>query len=64
MAAKKAEGILFSVEYEDGRTARMTIDRHTLRNGDHVARIIAGERQRAGKIPEGKIKGVRRVVGQ
>jgi hypothetical protein len=32
----------------------------TLRAGDHIARVIAGEWQRGGRIPEGKIIRVRR----
>ena len=65
MARKQQDqGTRFIVEYEDGRTASITIDRSTLRSGDHVARIVAGERQRGGEIPDGEIKSVRRAPGQ
>jgi hypothetical protein len=53
-------GVTFVVEYEDGSKVHINIDRFTLRSGDHVARLIAGERQRAGLIPEGEIKSVKR----
>ena len=46
-------GLSVIVEYEDGRTTTITIDRWTLRSGDHVARIVAGEWQQGGRIPEG-----------
>ena len=50
----------FVVEYEDGRTARIQIDRYTLSRGDYVARFVAMERQQDGDIPEGKIISVKR----
>ena len=52
--------IHFIVEYADGSTARMIIDGSLLDEGDDVARIIAGQRQQVGALPEGKIKSVRR----
>jgi len=38
--------IKFLAEYEDGSTEPFDIYRYDLRTGDHVAPIIAGERQR------------------
>jgi len=61
--ARKNDGIAFIVEYEDGRTAHMTIDRWTLRTGDHVAIVVAGEQQRGGRLPAGKIARVKRAPG-
>jgi hypothetical protein len=58
---KQETHILFAVTYEDGSVVQITIDRHALRSGDHVARIIAGEWQRDGRIPEGKITSVSRM---
>ena len=58
---KRDHNIMFAVNFEDGRTAYMTIDPYTLRSGDHVARIVARERQEKGEIPEGQIIAVKRV---
>ena len=46
----------FIVEYEDDTTTTITIDRWTLRSGDRVARIVAGEWQQGGRIREGKMR--------
>ena len=56
-----ADRVQFVVEYEDGRHALMWIDRWTLNQGDHVAPIVAREKQEAGEIPEGKIESVKRA---
>ena len=64
MPKLSSDRISFIAEYEDGGTATFSIDKWTLQKGDHVAVIIAGERQRAGHIPKGKIKQVRRAPGQ
>lgn len=61
MGKSTRQDVLFLVEYEDGSQATISIDRFTLRSGDHIARIIAGEWQRGGRIPDGKIKAVRRA---
>jgi hypothetical protein len=61
MAKKKSDMVRFIVEYEDGGTCPMSIDRFTLRSGDHVARIIAREKQDGGQLPKGAIKAVRRA---
>jgi hypothetical protein len=44
-----------------GRTELFNIDKFTLRSGDHIARIIAGERQSGGQLPAGKIASVKRL---
>jgi hypothetical protein len=54
------EIITFVVLYDDGRTAGMSISRRHLRSGEHVARLLAREKQRAGELPKGKIVDVRR----
>ena len=51
----------FVATFEDGQKAHFDIDRFTLRGGDHLARFIAGERQREGRLPEGKIVSVQRA---
>jgi hypothetical protein len=53
--------IEFIVRYLNGGEARIWISRWNLQHGDHVAQLIAGERQRAGEIPEGEIDFVTRA---
>jgi hypothetical protein len=47
--------VVFIAEYEDGSQESFTIDQWALRTGDHVASIVAGERQREGSLKAGKI---------
>jgi hypothetical protein len=61
MSRKRREDIAFIVKLDDGSEHRMTIDPYTLKSGDHVARIVVGEQQRAGRIPKGQIVNVRRA---
>ncbi len=56
-----ANSTQFAVTYEDGRTVHISIDHHTLRDGDKVAWIVARERQQKGEIPPGSIVGVKRA---
>ncbi len=58
---KRDTNIMFAVNFEDGRTAYITISPKLLQPGEHVARIIARERQETGEIPEGEIASVKRV---
>jgi hypothetical protein len=44
----------------DGTRDYFFIDATTLRTGDHVARIVAGNRQAEGKLPKKPIKSVTR----
>ena len=60
MTNKSGDKVAFIVEYEGGRAARFSMDKDRLLRRDHVARIIAGERQRDGEIPKGKILSVKR----
>ena len=60
----QSDDTTFIVEYEDGGTTTITVDLWTLRTGDHIARVLANEWQRAGRIPKGKIKSVKRAPGQ
>jgi len=53
--------IEFIVRYLNGAEARIRISRRDLQGGDHVAQLIAGQRQRAGEIPEGEIDFVTRA---
>ena len=58
---KRDHNIMFAVNYEDGRTAYITIKPQALEPGDHLARTIARERQAKGEIPDGEIASVKRV---
>ena len=60
MASQENHRITFAATYEDGREISFSVDRFTLQSGDYVARIIAGERQKEGQLPPGKIISVRR----
>ncbi len=53
--------IMLAVTYEDGRTAYITVSPKLLESGDHLVLSIARERQEKGEIPNGEIKGVKRV---
>ena len=55
-----AEPVGFIVEYTDGSTVRITVDRNSLRRGDQIVRSIAEKRKRVGDLPEGQIANVRR----
>ena len=63
MATKKGFDVVFVATYDDGRPDFFNIDKFTLRSGDHIARVIAGERQRGGQLPAGKIVSVKRLEG-
>ena len=58
---KRDRNIMFAVNYEDGRTAYITVDPDSIRSGDHLARAVARERQDRGEIPIGEIATVKRV---
>jgi len=60
MNEKPTNRIEFVAEYVDGNIAEFTVNRWSLRPGDHVARIIAMERQITGELPPGEVKAVRR----
>ena len=51
---------MFTVEFEDGTQELIFIDQPSLRSGDHVAPIIARERQAKGELPDKPIKSVTR----
>ena len=60
ITAAIVEKIAFTVEYEDGRTARLFVSQWDVRDGDDVVTVIAGDRQREGSLPKGKIKRFKR----
>lgn len=60
ITAALVEKVAFAVEYEDGRTARMFVSQWDVRSGDDAIGIIAGDRQREGSLPKGKIKKFKR----
>ena len=47
--------IAFIAKYDDGSEDYFQVYRHDLTSGDHVARLIAGEWQRAGRLKPGTI---------
>ena len=59
---RKADyNVLFAVYYVDGRAAYIAISPKKLAAGDHAVPAIARELQDKGEIPDGEIKGVKRV---
>ena len=62
MASEQNNRVTFIATFEDGRQLSFTVDKFTLTGGDYVARIIAGERQKAGELPPGKIMSVARSL--
>jgi hypothetical protein len=58
---KRDTNIMFAVNFDDGRTAYITVNPKLLEPGDHVARTVARERQGKGEIPAGEIASVKRV---
>ena len=52
---------MFSVYFEDGRTGYFVAQGHGGPDQDYLARGLAEEHQRAGELPEGTIRTVRRV---
>lgn len=55
-----AKTVMFTVGYEDGRTAYLWIEDHP-KTGDHLVDAIAKERQEQGVLPPGTITRIRRV---
>jgi hypothetical protein len=58
---RRDTNIMLAVNFQDGRTAYITISPKLLEAGDHVARVVARERQEKGEIPQGEIASVKRV---
>ena len=54
--------IMFAINYEDGRTAYITVKPREVEKGDGVVMAIARERQAKGEVPEGGIVSIKRVV--
>jgi hypothetical protein len=52
---------MFAVNYADGRTAYITVAPNLIERGEHLVPAIARERQQKGEVPDGEIKGVKRV---
>ena len=53
--------VMFAAHYRDGRVAYFVVDNHGPASGDHLAGMLAVERQEKGEIPEGEIATVKRV---
>jgi hypothetical protein len=61
LSGQQANQVEFVVEYEDGRTASIFINRRNLVEGDRVVRSIVLERQDRALLPRGRIVSVKRV---
>jgi hypothetical protein len=57
----RGKSVMFSVHFEDGRTAYFVVQGHGGPDQDFLAMGMAQERQRTGEVPEGVIRTVRRV---
>ena len=53
MPNRTGAGVTYVAHYAHGSTTQ--IDRWTVKTGDHIARIVARERQDAGQLPGGEI---------
>lgn len=51
----------FLAKYENGRVETFYVNSNLLSSGDHIARGIALDLQKAGKLPVGKIVHVKRA---
>ena len=56
-----SDNVRFVVTFEDGTTELIWINSFMLRTGDNVARLIAGEHRRSGRISNKLIKSVTRA---
>jgi hypothetical protein len=52
---------MFSVRYEDGRTAYMWLDDSARQADDRILVPVAAERQKTGALPPGTITSIKRV---
>lgn len=57
----RGKSVMFSVHFEDGRTAYFVVQGHGGPDQDFLVTGMAQERQRAGELPEGVIRTVKRV---
>ena len=57
----QAKSVMFTVSYDDGRTAYLWIDNHGKSSDDYLVGPIARERQQEGALPEGTITAIKRV---
>jgi hypothetical protein len=51
MTIRRDDSIYLEIAFEDSSTALLALDQTTLHSGDHIAHLIAGERQKAGLLP-------------
>jgi hypothetical protein len=61
MSIKQPSRVGFVVEYKDGKRRHISINRYALLSGDHLARIVAREKQRDGTLPQGDIATIKRA---
>ena len=60
-SSKLARSVMFSVSYEDGRTAYFVIENHGNSSQDYLVGSIAKQNQEQGDLPPGVIAGIKRV---
>jgi hypothetical protein len=57
----RGKSVMFSAQFEDGRTGYFVIPRHGTTDEDYKAMDAVLKRQRLGELPEGVILSVKRV---
>jgi hypothetical protein len=55
------KSVMFAVNYDDGRTAYLTIPNHGMPSEDYLVGPIAREHQKTGGLPNGTITRIKRV---
>lgn len=60
-SARDRPSVMFSVTYEDGRTAYFAAEGHGGPDRDYRATSMVQERQRAAELPKSLIRSVKRV---
>ena len=56
-----AKGVMFAVNYDDGRTAYLFVENHGKSSDDRLLASIARERQAQGILRDGNIASIKRV---
>jgi hypothetical protein len=58
---ERSKSVTFASPFGDGHAGYFAIMGHGASDGDHLVLEIARERQRAGEMPEGSIRTVKRI---
>jgi hypothetical protein len=56
-----AKSVMYTVTYQDGRTAYLWVDGNNRAADDRLVGLIAKDQQEQGLIPEGTIASIKRV---